>query len=249
MLKEERFDLILDELKKEKTVSYQTFAMLTRVSEDTIRRDIEYLYKNGLISKVRGGAMLRSKDPLSFNERETVSTKEKDIIALKAQRFIKNEMTIFLDGGTTVCAIVSHISRDYHLRIVTNNPKLIPIVSDFPNIELILLGGKYYPNHAVTAGADTCLEVNNYTADLYFMGTCGIHPTNGASAIYKEDAEVKRAMCKSAKKIIVLADKNKLRITETFKASDLENIDVLITDLSSDDNQLNDFRDLDIQIV
>jgi len=249
MLKEERFEIILKKLELETNVTYQGFTSVLDVSEDTVRRDIDYLHKNGLLTKVRGGALLRSKDPLSFQERESISTKEKDVIALKAQQFIKNGMTIFMDGGTTICAIVNNLAKDTNIRVITNNPKLIPIIVDFPHIELIILGGKYYKDPAVTAGADTCLEVNNYIADLYFLGTCALNHQEGVTAIYKEDAEVKRIMVKCAKKVIALADENKLRSKETFKACDIEYIDTIITNLPSNDEQLNDFRGLDIQIV
>ncbi|WP_334126393.1 DeoR/GlpR family DNA-binding transcription regulator [Empedobacter brevis] len=249
MVKEERFNIILKQLEKKNNISYETFASLLDVSEDTVRRDIDYLYRNGLLTKVRGGAMLRSKNPLSFSERIHTDTKEKDVIALKAQQFIRNGMTLFLDGGTTVCQMANYFPADIFLRIITNNPALIPIVSKMPNIELILLGGKYHTDTAITTGVNTCLEINNYLADAYFMGTCALDYLLGASSTYENDAEIKRAMIKSSKKIVVLADENKLRQTEPFKVAEIDQIDILITNLQSNDNELNDFRGIGIQIV
>lgn len=249
MLKEERFEIILGQLEKEKNVTYETFASLLDVSEDTVRRDIDYLYRNGLLTKVRGGAMLRMKNPLSFNDRISKSTKEKDIIAVKAQQFVKSGNTIFMDGGTTVCQMVSCFPSDIILQIITNNPEVIPIVSQMPNVKLIMLGGTYIPEIAVTADLNACMHVNSYIADVYFMGTCAIDHNFGASTIFARDSEVKRAMVKSAKKVVVLADHTKLHQTEPFKAAEIADIDVLITDLKSEDAMLDKFRGIGLHIV
>lgn len=249
MIKEERFEIILRELEEKTTVSYENLSGKIGVSEDTIRRDIEHLYRNGLLTKVRGGAILRKKDPLSFQDRSSFATDAKNTIALKAQKFIKDGITVFMDGGTTVCAIANHLPIAVSLRIITNNPSLIPILIEFKNIELIVLGGVYHRESGVTVGADTCDEVSKYIADLYFMGTCALDSSLGTSATFKADAEVKRTMAKSSKKIIALADQNKLRRTEPFKIVGVDAVDVLITDLNGDHSELKEFRNLGLQII
>lgn len=249
MLKEERFEIILNKLKQETTSTYEALASLISVSEDTIRRDIDYLYKNGLLSKVRGGAMLRSKDPMSFQERSSHSVTEKNIIALKAQKFIKNGMTVFMDGGTTICAIANSLPANIAIRVITNNAELLPTLRQFKNIELIFLGGIYNQDTATTTGSDTCFQASQYIADLYLMGTCAIDSELGISATFKTDAEVKKTMLSLAKQTIALVNHNKLRNTEPFKVANSDKIDVLITDLSSDNRELDEFRDMNIQLV
>ncbi|MFZ4861237.1 DeoR/GlpR family DNA-binding transcription regulator [Sphingobacterium sp. Mn56C] len=249
MLKEERFEFILEQLKKESSVSYETFAASLSVSEDTIRRDIEQLYRNGLVSKVRGGAMLRSKDPLSFQDRTLTYHEEKNAIALKAQRFIRPGMTIFMDGGTTVCALASTLQADIAVRIITNNVALMPILTAFKHIDIIFLGGEYQANTATTCGLETTAEVLKYNADLYFMGTCALDDKNGISAVFKNDAAVKRAMLSASQKTVVLADSNKLNQTEPFKVTDIHNIDYLVSELAATDPSLDAYRSLGVSIL
>lgn len=69
MLKEERFNHILTVIKKKGKANYESLASDLNVSEDTVRRDIESLHNNGLLLKVRGGAISLSKNPLSFQDR------------------------------------------------------------------------------------------------------------------------------------------------------------------------------------
>ncbi len=249
MLKEERFEIILNELKNRKKVKFEDLAMQLNVSEDTVRRDIDALHRNGLLSKARGGAILREKDPLTFQDRQSFLTKEKDIIALKTQRFLKNGSTVFMDGGTTVLAVINAMPLDITIRIVTNNYSVVPIIEKFKNVELILLGGNYERDLAVTSGLTTCYEVSKYIADVFIMGTCAVDPVYGVSATSVNDGETKKMMVQSSKQTIALASRNKLSQTESFKVCDMSQVDALITDLDSNDADLDDFRKSNIQIV
>ena len=249
MLKEKRFEIILKELQSQEILRYEYLAHKLDVSEDTVRRDIDYLNKNGLLSKVRGGAIQRSKNPLSFQDRNNYLQKEKDVIALKAQQYIADGMTIFMDGGTTVCAIANNLPPNMNLRIVTSNVMLIPILAAYVHIELIVLGGNYHSETASTVGAATCSEAQKYIADLYLMGTCGVHAQFGISAVVQEDADVKRAMLQSSKKVIALANQDRLRVAEPFKVCDLNEIDVLITNLPSTEAELDEYRNLSIDLI
>ncbi|WP_300689019.1 DeoR/GlpR family DNA-binding transcription regulator [Chryseobacterium sp.] len=249
MLKEERFEIILNELQNKKKVKFEDLAVQINVSEDTIRRDIDLLHRNGLLSKARGGAIVREKDPLTFHDRQSFLTKEKDIIALKTQQFLKNGMTVFMDGGTTIWAVVNYMPLDIKIRIITNNLSIVPIIEKFKNVELIILGGNYEQDLAVTSGMTTCYEVSKYIADLFIMGTCAVDSSFGISSVSISDGETKKMMVQSSKKTIALASQNKLNQSESFKVCDLRQVSTLITDLDSDDSVLNAYRKPELQIV
>lgn len=249
MIKEERFDYILGLLKTNGKVTYETLALDLDVSEDTIRRDIELLHNNGLLSKVRGGAILLSRNPLNFQDRASYLSDGKQTIALKAQQFIKNGQTLFMDGGTTTCAIAAHFPLNSNLRVVTNNVALVPILSKFKDIEIIILGGVYNKHTATNLGAKTCEDVRDYIADIYFMGACAIQSKFGITSTFNDEAEVKRIMLANSKQTIALGNIEKINNTESFKVCDLEDINVLITDLPSDDSKLDTYRSLGIKLI
>lgn len=249
MLKENRFDFILNELKKKKQLTYEWIAGKLDVSEDTIRRDIETLHKNGLLSKVRGGAMLRAKNPLTFQDRSHYLKKEKEVIGLKAQQFIRNGQTLFMDGGTTNLAIASLLPMDLSVRIITNNQALLPVLAEHANIELIILGGKYSPTGATTYGSVTSQQAAGFIADLFFMGTCAVDPSAGVSGESQQDVDVKRAMIRASGSVLALANHERLFRREPFKVCELDTLDTIITDLPSDHRDLDEFRNADIQIL
>ena len=249
MLKEERFNHILKVIKKRGKVFYETLSEDLNISEDTARRDIESLHNNGLLVKVRGGAISISRNPLSFQDRARYLPEQKELIALKAQQLIKKGQTIFMDGGSTNCAIATHLPSDSSFRLVTNNMALVPIISKFRDIELIVVGGIYDRETAINTGGQTSREVNKYIAGLYFMGTCALQKDFGISAVFQNDGEVKQAMLKNANKTFALVNSSSLNTTEHYKVCDIIDISGMITDLTTDDPRLDDFRHLGIRLI
>ena len=249
MLKEERFNHILKVIKKRGKVFYETLSEDLNISEDTVRRDIESLHNNGLLFKVRGGAISISRNPLSFQDRSRYLAEEKELIALKAQQLIKKGQTIFMDGGSTICSIATHLPSNSSFRLVTNNMALVPIISKFRDIELIILGGMYDREAAINTGGQTRHEVNQYIASLYFMGTCALQKSFGISAVFQNDGEVKQTMLRNAKKTFALVNSSNLNTAEHYKVCEMNEIRGMITDLATDDPELDDFRHLGIRLI
>ncbi len=153
-----------------------------------------------------------------------------------------------MDGGTTNCAAATHFPVDINIRVITNNIALLSILSRFPKIEIIVLGGVYFRELEVNAGQLTCDNIAQYVADLYLMGACGIDDTMGVTASLREDGEAKQAMRRAARKTVVLGSQKKLGIVEFFKVADLSEVDVLVTELPSTHHSLDHFRSLVPQI-
>ena len=249
MLKEERFSHILTSLRKKGKVVFDTLSAELNVSEDTIRRDIESLHKNGLLLKVRGGAIPQSKNPLNFRDRAEYFSDEKSIIGLKAQQFIKKGQTVFMDGGTTMLSIANHLSADASFRLITNNMSLVPIMSKLKGVELIILGGMYDRTLEVNTGLQVSTEAGKYIADVYFMGTCAADKDFGITAAFQSDGEIKQIMLKNALKTFAIGNSTKLNSIEHYKICELSELTGLISDLSPDHADLDHFRDLGLLLV
>lgn len=249
MLKEERFSHILAALKTKGKVAFDTLSSELKVSEDTVRRDIDALHNNGLLLKVRGGAISQSKNPLTFQDRTGYFSEEKNLIGLKAQQFIKSGQTIFMDGGTTICAIAQNLPSNSSFRLITNNLALVPIISKFKGIELIILGGLYDKKTEINTGEQACSEVNNFVADVYFMGTCALHKDFGITAVFQPDGELKQRMLKNAIKTFALVNSAKINLTEHYKVCELTDISGLLTDLPADNPKMDHLRNIGITLI
>ncbi|MGY4384881.1 DeoR/GlpR family transcriptional regulator of sugar metabolism [Pedobacter sp. UYP24] len=249
MIKEKRFEHILASLKDTGIITYSGISTNLSVSQDTVRRDIDYLYKNGLLSKVKGGAISRNKNPISFLDRKDYESEQKEIIGLKVQPFLKKGMTLFMDGGTTICAVAKLFSSDSSFRIITSNLALVPILENFKNIDLIVLGGTYNRNTQTNVGSKTCDDAKQYVADIYLMSSCAVSVEFGLTSTIQDDGAVKQSLLKGAKKIILLSNSEKIGTNEYFKVCELDKVDILVTELVADDPKLNEIRYIGLTLI
>ncbi len=154
-----------------------------------------------------------------------------------------------MDGGSTICTIAAHLPSNSSFRLVTNNLSLVPIISKFRDIELIILGGNHDRETAINTGGQTCNELRRYIASLYFMGTCAVQKDFGISAVFQNDGEVKQTMLRNPNKTFALVNSSNLNTTEHYKICNVKEISGMITDLASDDIKLDDFRQLGIRLI
>ena len=249
MVREKRFNYILGKLQDKNEVGFAELSNALNVSEDTIRRDIDTLASNGLLLKIRGGAIPRSHNPLTFKERIGQLRDDKEIIALKAQTLIKSGQTVFMDGGTSVYTLVSLLSTDIKLTVITNNIAIVPILSAYSGIELIVLGGKYLKESETVVGLQAIKMAENFQADLYFMGICALDTVKGVTANFMEEAELKQTMLGHSGTSIALSTFDKLGTFESFRVCPIQNLDYIITEVNAGDEKSKAFRELGITVL
>ena len=249
MVREKRFNYILEKLLNQNEVGFTELSKDLEVSEDTIRRDIDLLANNGLLLKIRGGAIPRSHNPLTFKERIGHLRDDKEIIALKAQTLIKSGQTIFMDGGTSVYTLVSLLSTDIKLTVITNNLAIIPALSVYSGVELIVLGGKYLKQSETVVGLQAVKMVENFQADLYFMGICALDTIKGVTANFMEEAELKQVMLQNSAIAIALSTFDKLETFESYRVCPIENLDYIITEMDANHEKFKSFRKLGLTVL
>ena len=249
MTRENRFNYILEKLLDKNEVGFNQLSKDLNVSEDTIRRDIDTLSSNGLLLKIRGGAISRSHNPLTFKERIGHLRDDKEIIALKAQTLIKSGQTVFMDGGTSVYTLVSLLSTDIKLTVITNNVAIIPALSVYPGIELIVLGGKYLKESETVVGLQAIKMVENFQADLYFMGICALDTKKGVTANFMEEAELKQTMLQHSAMSVALSTFDKLGTFESYRVCPIQDLDYIITEMDSNEEKFKSFRELGVMVL
>ncbi|HJT73582.1 MAG TPA: DeoR/GlpR family DNA-binding transcription regulator [Chitinophaga sp.] len=230
MLKEERFDYILKKLQADHKVLHTELSNDLQVSEDTVRRDLEALAQNGLLIKVRGGAIPHSPNPFTFNERINIHEDDKKVIAAKALSFLHNGQTIIIDGGTSTYALVKLFPPSLQLTVVTPSIPIAMQLMEHPGVDVVLTGGRIFKSSQVTSGMDTIRMLEKLRADICFMGVCSLHTEVGVTGPHMEEAAVKNVMVQSANRIIALATSDKMGTAEPYKVCDITELDTIITD-------------------
>jgi len=116
---------------------------LFNVSEMTVLRDLATLEKQGILTRVYGGAV--SSKTLSRETpnvvREKIRITEKNKIASLAAQLIQDGDNIFLDGSTTTHALAKRLESSSDLRVVTIGLDILNELSVREGIEVICPGG------------------------------------------------------------------------------------------------------------
>lgn len=249
MVKEERLQLILNQLTKDSRVRLDELSSLLNVSEDTVRRDIKELDSQGFLKAVRGGAIAHSPIPHHYRDREKYDLSQKQIVALKALDFLQDGQVVFFDGGTSVVALAASLPKNLKITVVTNSFPVASVLEDHPNVEVIFAGGRLYKISFTTIGQETLNTFSKIRADICFLGICSIHHTMGITAMDYEDSQVKKMMMDQATKTIALSTLEKTNTVESFYICPATDLDVIITETDPKNAQLKAFKDIGIEIV
>jgi DeoR/GlpR family transcriptional regulator of sugar metabolism len=251
MLKEERFDHILHKLASNRKVTLGEISSELEVSEDTVRRDIEALSKNGQLTKVRGGAIPHSPNAgiHAFKDRIHVSETDKVIIAKKALNLLKPGQTILLDGGTTTYKMAGMLPHDIVLTVVTNNLPIAALLTEHPSVEVIMAGGKIFKSSQVTIGMEAIRLLSSLRVDICFTGICSLHEEFGISSPDMDETEVKRVMVRSANRVVAVTTLDKIGTAEPYNVCGIGSVETIITEADPDRALFAPYRALGINIL
>ena len=249
MLTKHRKQYILDLLHKDGQVVAKDLAAELKLSEDTIRRDLRELAKDGLLQRVHGGALPIAAAEVDFNRRQSISTEGKRAIGRAAGRLIEPGQIVILDGGTTAVQLARQLPIDLQATIVTHSPSVAVELANHPLVKVILIGGKLFKHSVVTMGTAALEALACISADLYFMGVTGVHADAGLSTGDLEEAYMKKALSEHASETIVLASAEKIGVASPYKILPIEKISGVIVENDTADNQLSAYKDLGITII
>lgn len=229
MLEIERYEKILSELDKKGRLSYRELDDFMKVSASTIRRDVDKMYKNGLLLKIKGGVSQIKK--LNFDQeiadRFNENVEDKKEIALKAAKKIKEGDFIYLDVGTTVFYLIEKL-RDMDVTVVTNGVMHVEELL-INRIKTILIGGEIKGLTKAVVGVEAVDFLNKYRFDKCFIGTNGISIEAGFTTPEINEAMVKKKVMELSGEKYVLADKEKFDKVSNIKFSSLEGCKIITT--------------------
>ena len=249
MLKEERQQYILNKLSEADRVTSLELSKELNVSDDTIRRDLKILADEGLILKVHGGAIPKPSAPISYLERLNYEEHKKIALAKHLTPFIKSDMVLLIDGGTTNLIAVKQFPRNISLTVVTNSIPVAAELSSYANVEIIMLGGNILKSSQVTVGIEAIESLDGIYADLCLMGTCSLHSDLGLTSTNKDESMLKKRMIDSSKKVLLMATNDKLETASNFKVCETEAINYLIPEESADSLILAKLEKKGIEII
>lgn len=232
MLAIERHRKILEIAKRDGAVRTQSLASLLDVTEETVRRDLDSLSRQGLLHRTHGGATENSMviRELSRSEREERQAGEKEAIAKAAVRHIGGNETLMLDASSTALEFARHLPEKLGLRIVTYAIGVVERLAVRTDLEVILLGGIHDPKAGRFQGMLTEMGVRALRIDRFFFSGAGFDPSLGIGEPNPEEARLKATIIAHAGWKCAMLDHTKLgrRTDHYFVRPD--QIDLFVTD-------------------
>jgi DeoR family transcriptional regulator of aga operon len=224
------------------------------VSEVTIREDLKHLESRGVLTRVRGGAVLSRNGSMEMSLEETSTTNraEKMAIGTHAASMIEDGQTIIMDVGSTTTEMAKALSPNLtRVVVITNGLNIALILEALPGVSVIVTGGTLRPlQHSLVAPMGTLL-LDQLKADVAFLGCNGVDPARGFTNSNIAEAEIKQAMVRSAEKSVFLADHDKIGQVASAFVADIAGADLLITDDRADTSVLDNLKSdgLNVEVV
>ena len=251
MLANQRRQKIYELLKEDGSAKVIELAKIFKVTEVTIRQDLEKLEKEGLITREHGGAFLKSiKDNVkSFTLLNSDNMDKKVAIGKTAASFIENGDTIILDSGSTTTEIAHNILGRKGLTVITNALNIAIILGADPGIDVIVTGGEFKPPTLSLTGQKAADFFKGIHVDKLFLATAGISLRSGLTYPSISDITVKKAMIDAADITYLVADSTKVDKNALASLGALSMIHYVITDVCIDSKYLKLFKDNEIEII
>ncbi len=242
---------IIELLEEQERVSVTELARQFGVSEMTVRRDLESLELSGAVNRVHGGAVRaqsRSYEP-PFSLRATRRTEAKQRIAAAAVSLLRKGETIILDAGTTTLEVARALRDKHELRVLAMSVHVANVLVDQPQITLMLCGGVVRLGELSLTGALAERAFADFSFDTYFISAGGIEMNLGVTEYNLEDAAVKRAAFANARRRIAVVDGSKIGATAFARVCPANGLDMIVTDMSAREDQLELFRQSGIDVI
>jgi DeoR family transcriptional regulator, aga operon transcriptional repressor len=252
MRQTERLAWILERLSTGGSVEVAEVAPRLGVSAATIRRDLDLLQDQRLLSRTHGGAVAQGvlyELPLRY--KGATHHDEKRRIAAAVAARVTDGMSVGLTGGTTCTEVARELVERQRLTVVTNALNIAGELAVRPNLKLVVTGGTARPESYELIGPLADRSLAGLRLDLVVIGVDGIDATAGCTTHHEMEAHTDLALIERAAHVIVVADASKIGRSAFARICPIERVDELVTDRTANVRALRALRDagLTVQVV
>jgi DeoR family transcriptional regulator, aga operon transcriptional repressor len=240
----ERLSTLLDLLGQRGKVDVDDLAEELTVSAATIRRDLDHLAEQQLLTRTRGGAVANNVAydlPLRYKTARHASEKER--IGRAAAALVARGAVVGLNGGTTTTEIARALAirpdlatpaDEPALTVMTNALNIAGELAVRPHVKIVVTGGVARPQSFELTGPLATRILEEITMDVVFIGVDAVDPAHGAYAHHEGEASINRLMAGRARRVIVAADSSKLGRHAFARICATQEISLLLTDTNAD---------------
>ena len=232
MLSLERRNLIIQKLNTEGRIIVSDLSREFNVTEETIRRDIEKLEREGLATKTYGGAVstISQGTDLPYKVRKKSNVELKQKIAARVAEMIKDGDQLMLDASSTSLFVVRQIKNLNNITIITNSLEILLELGDKTGWTILSTGGTLREGAYSLSGSSAERMIRDHHVDLAICSAKGLDGIMGITESNEKDAEMKKAIFNAASTRILAIDHTKFDNISFIKVCDIKDVDIIVTD-------------------
>jgi DeoR family transcriptional regulator of aga operon len=256
----DRWNTLLDLVAVNGHLNVAGAAQALGVSEATIRRDLDQLAEQRMLTRTRGGAITSSQlaYDLPLLYKTARNAPEKQLIGRVAADLITPGTTVALNGGTTTVEVARALvgrgdPRDGQatggVTVVTNALSIASELAARPQIKLVVTGGVARPESHELIGPLATYVLDDLTFDWVILGVDGLDTVAGATAHHEGEASINRLMTERAQHVAIVADSSKLGKRAFARVCGIDKIDVVVTDATAESPAVTAFAEKGVRVI
>jgi DeoR/GlpR family transcriptional regulator of sugar metabolism len=250
LIPDQRREKLIRLLHRDNVLSVAQLVELLDVSHMTVRRDIASLERDGRAYSVPGGVRLVSslREEPTFASKAVTEQAEKAAIARAAETLLHDEMTVYLDAGTTTGALVPAIRERRGMTVVTNDYVIVNHLTGSTDVEVIHTGGRLDHINRSTVGRLAAETLKRLNTDLAFISASSWDLNRGVTTPSEAKVEVKLAALDGAAESVLVATSSKFGTFGMYDIAPLRRFDHIITDDGLPAAAARGIRDLGVEL-
>ncbi|WP_330241125.1 DeoR/GlpR family DNA-binding transcription regulator [Streptomyces sp. NBC_00525] len=246
MSRDARWSALLELVGRHGRVDVEDAAKALDVSAATIRRDLDQLAEQQLLTRTRGGAVAHGVSyELALRHKAGRNAPEKQAIGRAVADLVAPGEVVGLTGGTTVTEVARSLAvrpdladdgraGQPALTVVTNALNIANELAIRPQFKLVVTGGVARPQSYELTGPLAAGVLGEITLDVAVLGVNAIDTGRGAYVHHEGEAGVNRLLARQAQRVVVAADSSKIGRRAFARVCDLSLVDFLVTDRGID---------------
>lgn len=220
------------------------------VTPQTIRKDLNDLCDQRLLTRVHGGALFPSGiENMQYEARRKIAADEKDAIGQAAARLIPDSASLFVNIGTTTEAVSNALLDHQGLMVITNNINVANRMRVYPSIEVVIAGGVVRGSDGGIVGEAAVDFIRQFKVDYAVIGASAIDHDGALLDFDFREVKVAQAIIANARHVILVADSTKFERTAPVRIGHLSQVDTFITDICSVEAIRSICRDSEVELV
>lgn len=230
-MSENRRQSILDIARKVGVVTVDELISRFDVTPQTIRKDLNRLCEERLLTRTHGGARLASSvENMSYEARRMLASVQKQAIGKAVAGIIPDDASLFVNIGTTTEAVAQALLQHQRLLVITNNINVASLMRPYPQNKVIIASGEVRSSDGGVIGESAVDFIKQFKVDFAVIGASSID-ADGALLDYDyREVKVSQAILSNARHVILVADSSKHERSAPIRIGHISQAHSFVTD-------------------